>query len=383
MTGLRGSAAIAGVGMAGVPAMPAGSTAVDCMALATLAALEDAGLQAHDVDGVFASGLQMFMPTLDLTEYLGLDPGYVDGTQVGGCSPLVQLNHARAAIAAGLCSVAVIAYGSTQRSEGMAFASKLERPAFEADLPWPGPVAAYAMIAQRHMHQYGTRREDLAEVAVAARRWAMLNPLATSRDPLTVEDVLGSRMVASPLTIRDCCLVTDGGGAVVVVSAERARSMRRPPAFILGVAEHVSHRSIAGMPDLTSTSASRTGAAAMNEAGVTCAEIDVLQLYDAFSINPIIFLEDLGFCRKGEGGPFVRDGAIAPGGRLPVNTNGGGLSFCHPGMYGAFTLIESVEQLRGGLGARQVQGATVALAHAPGGFMASQATAVLGSGVTV
>lgn len=382
MSSLRATAAVVGVGLAGIPRMPSGSGPVDCMALAAREALADAGIAASEVDGVFASGLQMLMPALGLCEQLRIVPRHVDGTQVGGCSPLVQLAHARAAIAAGLCSVALVAYGSTQASSGRAFASLSEPMVFEADLGWPGPVAAYALIARRHMHLYGTRREDLAEVAVAARRWAALTPGATSRDPLTMDDVLSSRMVASPLTVRDCCLVTDGGGALVVVSAERARE-RRDAVHLLGAAEHASHRSIAAMPDLVVTGATITGPRAFAEAGIGPSEVDVLQLYDAFTINPIVFLEDLGFCPKGEGGRFVRDGAIAPGGCLPVNTNGGGLSFCHPGMYGVFTLIESVLQLRGGLGPRQVEGAEVALAHAPGGFMAAQATVILGTSATL
>jgi len=383
MTLLRGSSAIVGVGLSGIPRMPEGSTPVDCMALAAFAACEDAGISIKEIDGVFASGLQMFMPALSLVEYLGVDPSYVDGTQVGGCAPIVQLNHARAAIAAGLCSVALIAYGSTQKSSGSAFASLSEPSPYEAGLGWPGPVAAYALIAQKHMQLFGTTRQDLASVAVAAREWARITPGATAQDPLTIEDVLSSRTVATPLTIRDCCLVTDGGGALIVMSAERARHLRADPVYVLGLSERASHRSIAAMPDLTTTGAVKTGAAAFAEAGVSPAEIDVLQLYDAFTINPIIFLEDLGFCKKGEGGAFVRAMGIGPGGKLAVNTNGGGLSFCHPGMYGIFTLIESVLQLRGNLGARQVENAQLALAHAPGGFMASQATAILGTSATL
>lgn len=379
---LRGSAAIVGIGLAGIPAMPPGSTPVDCMALAASAALMDAGIAPEEVDGVFASGLQMLMPALGLCEYLGLAPRHVDGTQVGGCAPLVQLNHARQAIASGTCEVALIAYGSTQRSSGAAFASLSEPLVFEQGLGWPGPVAAYAMIAQRHMHEFGTRREDLAEVAVAAREWARLTPGATARDPLSMEDVLAARPIASPFGLRDCCLVTDGGGALVVVSAERAKRMKNP-VYVLGAAEIATHRSIAAMPDLVHTGAAITGARAFAEAGLRPSDIDVAQLYDAFTINPIVFLEDLGFCAKGEGGPFVRGGGIAPGGRLAVNTNGGGLSFCHPGMYGVFTLIENVLQLRGGLGARQVGGAKTALAHAPGGFMASHATIILGTADTL
>lgn len=380
---LRGRTAIVGVGEAGIAGFAPGTTPVDAMALASSLALEDAGLTPADVDGVFAAGLQTFMPTLSLCEYLGMRPRYTDGTQIGGGAAIAHLNHAQAAIQAGLCSVALVAYGSTQRSGGGRFATHSEPNAYEAPYGVPGPVAAYALIADRHMHEFGTTREQLAEVAVAARAWARLTPGAAARDPLTVEDVLAARRVAEPFGVRDCCLVTDGAGAVVVTAAERARSLRRPAVYVLGVGEAVSHRSIAQMPDLTTTAARVSGRRAFEAAGLGPADVDVLQLYDAFTINPIVFLEDLGFCPKGEGGRFAAAGALAPGGALPVNTNGGGLSYCHPGMYGVFTVIESVRQLRGGLGQRQVADAEVALAHAPGGFMSSQSTALFGTTATV
>ena len=228
------------------------------------------------------------------------------------------------------------------------------------------------------MHQYGTTREQLAEVAVAARRWAQLNPAAFERGELSVDDVLSARMVSSPLTTRDCCLVTDGGGAVVVTSAERARDLRKPPVYYLGAAEAHWHMSISQLPDLTVTAASQTGARAFDLAGLRPQDVDVVELYDAFTINTLLFLEDLGFCAKGEAGDFVSGGGIAPGGHLPVNTNGGGLSYCHPGMYGIFTLIESARQLRGEAGERQVDDAHVALAHGNGGMLSSQVTVLLG-----
>jgi acetyl-CoA acetyltransferase len=221
----------------------------------------------------------------------------------------------------------------------------------------------------------------LAEVAIAARAWAQLNPVAFTygKGALTTADVLESQMVSTPLSVRDCCLVTDGAGAIVMTRTDRARDLPKPPVAFLGGGEAHWHRSISQMPDLTVTAATQSGATAFAMAGLTPADVDVLQLYDAFTINPILFLEDLGFCRKGEGGGFVSGGRIAPGGVLPVNTSGGGLSYCHPGMYGIFTLIESVRQLRGEAGARQVAGARVALAHGNGGQLSSQATAILGS----
>ncbi|MEK0099956.1 acetyl-CoA acetyltransferase, partial [Streptomyces sp. A475] len=232
-------------------------------------------------------------------------------------------------------------------------------------------------------YEYGTTREQLADVAVAARAWAQLTPAAFERKPLTREDVLGSRMISDPLTVRDCCLVTDGGGALVVTSAERARDLAAAPAYLLGGGEATWHRNISRMPDLTVTAATESGRRAFDMAGLTPGDVDVVELYDAFTINPVLFLEDLGFCAKGEGGPFVADGGIAPGGRLPVNTNGGGLSYGHPGMYGIFTVIEAVRQLRGDCDERQVDGARVALAHGNGGVLSSQVTALLGTADTL
>jgi acetyl-CoA acetyltransferase len=233
------------------------------------------------------------------------------------------------------------------------------------------------------MFEFGTTREQLAAVAVAARDWALLNPKAWEKKPLTIEQVLSSRMVSSPLTVRDCCLVTDGGGASVMTSYERAKTLSKPVVAVLGCGAAVTHNSISSMPDLVTTGAVRSGRDAYAMARLGSTEIDAVEVYDAFTINTILFLEDLGFCPKGEGGRFVEDGKIAPGGSLPVNTNGGGLSYCHPGMYGIFLLIEAVRQIRGECGARQVKDCEVALAHGNGGVLSSQSTVILGAEATV
>jgi acetyl-CoA acetyltransferase len=376
---LRGKVAVVGVGEAGIGAAGPGLTPLDLIGQATATALADAGLQKADVDGLFSASAYYFFPTISAGEYLGIRPRYSDATNLGGSSFISHLHHAAAAIEAGLCSVALIVYGSTQRADGGRLVSGAEPLAYEQPYRPRYPVSMYALAASRHMYQYGTTREQLAEVAVAARQWANLNPQAFARGPLTIEDVLSSRMVSDPLTIRDCCLVTDGAGAVIVTSAERARDLRQPPAFLLGAGEAHWHRHISQMPDLTVTAAADSGARAFAMAGVTPADVDVVELYDAFTINTILFLEDLGFCAKGEGGAFVSGGNIAPGGSLPVNTNGGGLSYCHPGMYGIFALIEAVRQIRGECGDRQQPNVNIALAHGNGGVLSGQVTAILGS----
>jgi len=379
----RGAAAIVGVAESDLGEVAAGMSVIDLMAQGVQRALADCGLTLADVDGVFAAAGQSRMPTTALCEYLRLAPRYQDCTMMGGSSFMTHVTHAQAAIEAGLCEVAVIAYGSTQRSAGRKNTAPREFNPYETPYRPITPATAYALAASRHMHQYGTTREQLAHIAVAARQWALLNPAAWEKTPLTVEQVLGSRMVSSPLTVRDCCLVTDGGGALVMTSAARAKTLRKPPAFVLGTGETISHQNISSMPDLTVTGAATSGAQAYTMAGLTPRDIDVVMVYDAFTITTLLFLEDLGFCPKGEGGRFVADGAIAPGGRLPVNTNGGGLSYCHPGMYGLFVLMEAVRQLRGECGARQVRGCKTAIAHGNGGVLSSQSTVVLGNASTV
>jgi acetyl-CoA acetyltransferase len=384
MNGLkRGSAAIVGVAESDLGQVADGLSPIDLMAQGVQRALADCGLALKDVDGLFAATAQTRLSVLALAEYLGLDPAYIGSTIIGGSSFEYHVAHAMAAIAQGLCNVAVIAYGSTQRSIGRRQASMREINPHETPFKPFMPTSAYALAASRHMHEFGTTREQLAAVAVAAREWALLNPVAWEKKPLTIEGVLSSRMISYPFTVRDCCLVTDGGGAVIVTSAERARSLKKPPAYVLGCGQSITHSAISSMPDLTVTAAAASGKAAYAMAKLGPADVDAVELYDAFTINTILFLEDLGFCPKGEGGRFVAGGTIAPKGKLAVNTNGGGLSYCHPGMYGLFLLIEAVRQLRGECGARQVKDCEVAVAHGNGGVLSSQATVILGTQATV
>lgn len=354
-----------------------GRSPVGLMSVAVVRALADAGLGIDDVDGLFTSSSYYAMPSLTLGEYLRVHPTYSDTTSVGGCAFVAQLGHAAAAIRAGLCSVAVVAYGSTQRSDAGNLVSMAEQSAYEAPYGLLHPVGAFGMVAQRHMAQYGTTSEQLAELAVAARQWSLLVEDSPFDVPLTVDDVLSSRMICSPLHKLDCCLVTDGGGAVVLTSAERARDLSPHPVYLLGAGEALNHRNFAQMPDLTSTQAGNSAARALGMAGVKLSEIDTVHVYDAFTISLLVLLEDLGFCAKGEGGSFVSDGALAPGGRLALNTNGGGLSYTHPGMLSMFLIIEAVQQLRGAAGKRQIPDARLSLVHGMGMTLAAHATAIL------
>lgn len=374
----RGSVAVVGVAESDLGLCAPGTQVLDLMAQATMRALDDCGLKLSDIDGLFVATTQMRLSSLGLKEYLGIEPKYQDNTQIGGSSFMSHVGHAMLAIEHGLCEVAVITYGSTQKSVSRIMASPREFNPYETPYQPFLPPTAYALAAARHMHQFGTTREQLAQVAVAARQWALLNPVAWEKKPLTIEEVLSSRMASYPLTVRDCCLVTDGGGAIILTSAKRAKELKKKPVYVLGVGESLSHASISNMPDLTVTAASRSGPQAYQMAGLKPSDIDVAMLYDAFTINTILFLEDLGFCPKGEGGHFVENGAIAPGGTFAVNTNGGGLSYCHPGMYGLFLLIEAARQIRGECGDRQVPQCAHALAHGNGGVLSSQATVILG-----
>jgi acetyl-CoA acetyltransferase len=384
MTGLRrGGAAIVGAAESDLGQVGPGFNVIDLMAQGITRALDDCGLTLKDVDGLLCATTQSRTSGLNLSEYLGISPAFIDTTILGGSSFMFHVGHALAAIQLGLCNVAVIAYGSTKRSIGRQNASVREINPYETPYRPFLPSTAYALAASRHMHQYGTTRGQMAAVAVAARQWALLNPVAWEKKPLTMEEVLSARMVSYPFTVRDICLVTDGGGAIVLVSPERAKSLKKPPVYVLGQGQAITHANISSMPDLTVTGALESGRQAYTMAGLAAKDIDVVELYDAFTINTILFLEDLGFCPKGEGGRFVEGGRIAPGGELPVNTNGGGLSYCHPGMYGLFLLIEAVRQLRGECGERQVQGAETAVAHGNGGVLSSQSTVILGTAATV
>jgi len=379
---MRERIAVAGVAESDLGKVP-GKTAIQLAAEASRAALADAGLQKSDVDGLFTFGFGA-MGAVQFGEYLRIQPRYSDSNYMGGSTPVAFIGHAAAAISAGLSSVALIAYGSTQASDGSrrlgghAEDPRLPGSQYERPFGIPLPLGAYALAATRHTAVYGTTSEQLAEIAVATRRWAQLNPVAMMREPITVQDVLSSRLIASPLRLLDCCLVTDGGGAVVLTTRERARDLKKPVVAVLGVAETHTHQIISQMADITVTGAALTGPRAFAMAGLKPDDVDVAEIYDSFTITVLLTLEDLGFCKKGEGGLFVSAQRTAPGGPFPMNTQGGGLSYCHPGVFGIFTLIEGVRQLRGECGARQVKEARVALCHGTGGALSSSGTALLG-----
>ena len=347
---------------------------------ATLNALADAGLKLSDVEGLFTAG---FRPT-EVAEYLGIQPRYFDGTHVGGSSFVVHLGHAAAAIASGRIDVALIVGGESGRSRiGLpASCSSAQSMAGQFENPYglPDAIGGYAMACARHMHQYGTTSEHLAEIAVAARKWAAFNPRAHKRDPLTVAEVLASPMVSWPFRRLDCCLVTDAAGAALLTSSDRARDLKKKPVRVIGWGEGHDHQLISQMPDLTSGPGRISGPDAFAMAGVRHEDIDVAQVYDSFTYTVLTSLEDIGFCKKGEGGDFVSGGRIAPGGDFPLNTSGGGLSYTHPGMFGIFTIIESVRQLRGDFvdqSLRQVAGARLGLVHGTGGRLSATGTAIL------
>src|SRR5436309_2099685 len=352
MDGLkRGAAAIVGAAESDLGQVGEGMSPMDLVAQGTQRALADCGLTLKDVDGLFCAMTQQRMSINGMIEYLGIQPKFIGSSMTGGSSFEFHLAQAVAAIEAGLCSVALIGYGSTQRSVGRRQASAREINPYETPFNPFLPTSAYALAASR-------RDCHLGEL---------------------LEEVLKSRMVSHPFTVRDCCLVTDGGGAIVITSAERAKSCKKAPAYVLGCGHGITHMNISSMPDLTVTGAKQAGEAAYKMAKLSAKDIDVVELYDAFTINTILFLEDLGFCKKGEGGAFVSGGNIAPGGKLPVNTNGGGLSYCHPGMYGLFILIEGVRQLRGECGERQVKKHDTAMLHGNGRVLSAQASVILAS----
>jgi acetyl-CoA acetyltransferase len=346
-------------------------------------ALADAGLTKDDVGGFMSCGLGTLAP-IEVTEYLGLRPSWVDSTQVGGSSWEFLVEHAVAAISQGLTDVVVLAYGSTTRADlkrrlrtaNLGFGS---RGPSQFDSPWGHSlIAKYAMTARRHMFEFGTTIEQLAEIAVSARYNASLNPEAFYRDPITIEDVLSGPIIADPFTKLHCCIRSDGGGAIVLASEQRARDCAKPPVWILGTGEAVSHTTMSEWTDFTESPCVRSGQQAFARAGVTPGDVDVCELYDAFTSMLLLTLEGLGFCKKGEGGGFVEDGKLRVGGGLPTNTDGGGLSHCHPGMRGMFLLVEGVRQLRGEAGARQVGGAEICCVNGTGGWMSSASTVILG-----
>ena len=367
--------------------LASGWSAMEIMATAVHDALEDAGIKLKEVDGVFAATAFHSMAAMSLSEYLGVKPKFADGSQIGGSSFLSHILTAAMALDAGLVNVAVVAYGSNQKSAG-GFKTISEAMPYESQYQPRMPVSAYALAAKRYMYEFGASREDLANVAIAARDWALLNPRAyTHQDgPLTVNDVLFARPIVDPLGKLDCCLVTDGGAAVVMTRSDRAKDTKNTPIYLLGAAMEHHHRMISEMPDLVRTSAIESGERAFSMSGYTPNDMSTIQLYDAFTINTLLFLEDLGFCKKGEAKELVKNNNIGPAGNLKVNTNGGGLSCVHPGMYGLFVTLEALRQLRNASGddvGKRLDGgwidnAKLSIAHGNGGVLSSQVTNIWG-----
>jgi acetyl-CoA acetyltransferase len=350
------------------------------------AALDDAGMSLADVDGFCTSANSPgegagWMDICEVAEYLAIEPTFVDGTDTGGAAPIAQAGHAATAIAAGHADVVVVSYAGCSYSGGGDFdtlPSTWGPWAYEAPYGFT-TVASYALAAERHMHEFGTTPEQLAAVAVQCRANAGPNKHARYRDPITIGDVLASPMIASPLHRNDCCVITDSGGAVVLVGKERARDARKRPVWLLGFGEAIGKMRTSQMPSFTETPAVASGARAFEMARVRPDEMDCAQLYDSFTITVLLALEDLGFCKKGEGGPFVESGEIAPDGSVPINTDGGGLSSNHPGRRGIFALIEAVRQLRGEAPGVQLRDPELAVAHGVGGQLSATATMVLGA----
>ncbi|MEQ9153137.1 MAG: thiolase [Parvibaculum sp.] len=343
---------------------------------AALNAMKDAGLAAKDIDGVATAGDS----PVEIAHYLGITPTWVDGTSVGGCSFMLHVRHAAAAINEGLCNTVLITHAESGRSR--VGARRFSRdPAsqsgqFEVPFGITNPPTMFTIPALRYMKQYGVTEGDVAHVAVVQREWASKNPRASFRDLITVDDVLNSKMIAWPFRLLMCCLVTDGGGALILTSAERAKDFPQKPVYILGTGESCETPMISQMEDFTTSKAFRvSGKKAFDEAGIRHSDVDHLMIYDAFAHLPIYGLEDLGFCERGEGAAFIREGNTRPGGKLPLNTNGGGLSYMHSGMYGMYALQESVRQMRG-IAPAQVPGAKISIAHGVGGMFAASGTIV-------
>ncbi|MGM0585131.1 MAG: thiolase C-terminal domain-containing protein [Pseudomonadota bacterium] len=345
---------------------------------AALNALADCGLSIHDIDGVATAGHN----PVELAHYLGIRPSWADGTSVGGCSFMLHVRHAVAALEAGLCTTVLITHGESGRSRVGTPPGRPVVPS-QADLQFEAPYGAttpptrFTIPVLRKMKAHGITEEQLAMVAVVQREWAAKHPRASYREPITVEDVLSSRMIAWPFRKLMCCLVTDGGGALVLTTADRAKDFPTKPVYVRGAGESVESPAISQMSDFTSSRAFRdSGRLAFESAGIRHADVDHVMIYDAFAHLPIYGLEDLGFVKPGEGAAFIADGNTRPGGKLPVNTNGGGLSYMHSGMYGMYALQESVRQMRG-VSPAQIEGAKVSVCHGVGGMFAAAGTVVL------
>ena len=380
---------IVGIGLSDYPKAP-DLDGVQHHVLAAQRALTDSGIAKSEIDGYVnagGGGGMMIDDAVTMAEYLRIDHRYIDGTMTGGSSFEFHVQHLAGAIRDGACDTALVTYGSDQLSRmgrslgtgGFQRAGQRVGGPVQYEVPYGNSlVGSYAMHAQRHMHEFGTTSEQLAEIAVGVREFASLNPHAIYRDPITVDDVVTSRMVADPLHKLDCCAITDGGGAFIITTAERAKDLPNPPVYVLGAAGAQTHWNISQQTDFTSSAGALAGPIAFEQAGVTHDDVDMLMFYDSFTITCLILLESLGFVPKGEGGPFVAEGHLKRGGKWPLNTDGGGLSSCHPGMRGIFLIIEAVRQLRGQGGEAQVPDCNVALAAGSGGWLSCIGVAILG-----
>jgi acetyl-CoA acetyltransferase len=377
MADLSRSVAIAGVAESDQIGRIENKSSLQHHAEAAYNALEDAGLSINDVDGLLTAGYS----TLVTGEYLGIKPTYTDSTSVGGSSFIIHIAHAMAAINAGYCNVALITHGEAGRSARSRPSASAADPGPQFEIPYGfiGAPINYALACRRYMHEYGEARtrEGLAEIAVSTRKWALMNPKAYMKAPMSFDDYHNSRWIAWPFHLLDCCLVTDAGAAVVVVSAERARDLKKKPVWVLGASERHSHGIVGQMDDLTRTTARHTGPESLKMAGVSHGDIDLAMIYDSFTYTVMITLESLGFCAPGEGADFVKGQRTAPGGDFPMNTSGGGLSYTHPGMYGIFLVLEAVRQLRGECGERQLDNPKLSLINGTGGILSSTGTVVV------
>jgi acetyl-CoA acetyltransferase len=371
-----GSCAVVGAAETTELGVVPGMSQIMLHADAALNAMKDCGLKPSDIDGIATAG----ETPMALAHYLGITPNWADGTAVGGCSFMLHVRHAVAAIESGMCKNVLITHGESGKSR----VAPTPRPPypdslagqFEAPYGVFGPPTMFTIPVLRYLKTYGITQEQLAYVSVVQREWAGKNPRATFKDPITVDDVLKSRMIAYPFRILMCCLVTDGGGALIVTSADRAKDFPTKPVYILGTGESVEGPMISQMADFTSSKAFRVaGAKAFEQSGIKHADVDHLMIYDAFAHLPLYGLEDLGFVERGEAAAFIGERHSAPGGKLPINTNGGGLSYMHSGMYGMYALQESVRQMRGTAPA-QVPGAKVSVCHGVGGMFAASGTIV-------
>jgi acetyl-CoA acetyltransferase len=377
---------IVGIGLSDAPRAPH-LDSIGHHVQAIQRALADCGLEKRAIDGYLCAGVEAgYAEAVSMAEYLGINHRYLDGTMTGGSSFEFHVQHAAAAIRDGCCDTVLVSYGSdflsrrgrtlgTGGFRGFSKVSGAEMYSAPYGLPI---VGGYALVAQRHMHEFGTTSAQLAEIAVGVREYAGLNPNAMYRDPIAVRDVLASRMIADPLHLLDCCIVSDGGGAFVMTTAERARDLRKPAVHVLGAAGAQTHWNISQMPDYTTSAGATCIPEAFARAGVRPSDVDTLQFYDSFTITALVLLEDAGFCRKGEGGAFVEGGHLRRGGRHPLNTDGGGLSACHSGMRGLFLIAEAVRQLRGEAGTAQIPDAKIALAVGSGGWLSCIGAVVLG-----